>query len=251
MSVRAGGRATAESSGDNPPTLEDTNPEQRSGERARYVAPLGPAEPRRKAQAELRLAPSAAPPGPDQILHDRDLELAREARAGSARARREFVERLSCVPKFLAVMNARMGRPLTDDALEDLAQETLVEIWKRLDSYAGIASLRTWAYRFCQQVLSSRLRTLHRRPRNLAMGSSPEWVPALTRELDFEHVYRALDKVDSLGARIVQMKHFDQLTFEEIAPRLGVPASSAKTHYRRALERLREILDPLRKEAGL
>ncbi|NOT31377.1 MAG: RNA polymerase sigma factor [Planctomycetes bacterium] len=158
---------------------------------------------------------------------------------------------MACVPKYLAVMNARMGRPFTDDALEDLAQETLVEIWRRLDTYAGLASLKTWAYRFSQLVLSSRLRSTHRRPRSLGMGSSSEAVPALTAELDYEHVYRALGKLDSLGARIVQMKHFDQLTFEEIAPRLRMPPSSAKTHYQRALVRLREILDPLRKEAGI
>lgn len=185
------------------------------------------------------------------VLHEHDLGLARHALAGSAPARREFVERMTCVPKFLAVMNARMGRPLSDDALEDLVQETLVEIWRRLDSYAAFASLETWAYRFCQQVLSSRLRSTHRRPRSLAVGTAPESVQAAEHELDYEPVYRALEKVDALGARIVQLKHFEQLTFEQIAPRVGVPPSSAKTHYQRALARLREILEPLRKEAGL
>jgi DNA-directed RNA polymerase specialized sigma24 family protein len=73
----------------------------------------------------------------------------------------------------------------------------------------------------------------------------------LVSSLDFEHVYRALDKVDPLGARIVRHKHFDHLTIEEIATRLGMPASSAKTHYQRSLARLREILDPLRRESGL
>lgn len=190
-------------------------------------------------------------PGSSLVPHPRDLQLAREALAGSAQARNEFAQRMACVPKYLAVMNARMGRPLTDDALEDLAQETLVEIWRRLDSYAGLASLMTWAYRFCQQVLSSRLRSTYRRPRSLGIGSAADTAQASTRDLDYEHVYRALEKVDSMGALIVQLKHFDQLTFEEIAPRLGVPISSAKMHYQRALGRLREILDPLRKEAGI
>jgi RNA polymerase sigma-70 factor (ECF subfamily) len=186
--------------------------------------------------------------------HDRDLELARSALSGSIEARREFVEVMACVPRFLAVLNARSGRSFTDDALEDIVQETLVEIWRRLDSYAGHASLKTWAYRFCQKVLSSRLRAArHGRQSPTALGSrsSSEVGARPVSSLDYEHVYRALEKVESLGARIVRHKHFDHLTFEQIARRLHIPASSAKTNYYRALVRLREILDPLRKEAGL
>lgn len=188
------------------------------------------------------------------VLHEQDLGLARQSLAGSAQARRRFVERMQCVPKFLAVMNVRMGRPLSDDALEDLAQETLVEIWRRLESYAGLAALETWAYRFCQQVLSSRMRSAHRRPHGLTLGATPESVQTSQTSdhgLDYEHVYRALEKVGSLGALIVQLKHFEQLTFEQIARRVGLPPRSVKTHYQHTLARLREILEPLRKEAGL
>lgn len=184
-------------------------------------------------------------------LHERDLKLARDALAGSADARHEFVELMACVPKFLAVMNARMGRPFSDDALQDVVQETLVEIWRRLDSYAGLASLKTWAHRFCQQVLSSRLRSVRRRPRSVELEVSSEPGAELGSSLDYEHVYQALERVDVLGARIVRHKHFDHLSFEEIARRLNLPPSSAKSHYQRTLARLREILDPLRKEAGL
>jgi RNA polymerase sigma factor (sigma-70 family) len=191
-------------------------------------------------------------PGVGAGAHERDLELARAALAGSPQARREFVDLMACVPKFLAVMNARLGRPFSDDALEDVVQETLVEIWRRLDSYAGHASLKTWAFRFCQQVLSSRLRSVRRRPPSVGLVSLRDPGGArLTSSLDYEHVYQALEKVDGLGARIVRHKHFDHLTLEEIARRLNMPPSSVKTHYQRTLSRLREILDPLRKEAGL
>ena len=184
-------------------------------------------------------------------LHEQDLRLAREALSGSAEARREFVELMACVPRFLAVMNARLGHPLTDDALQDVVQETLVEIWRRLDSYAGLASLKTWAHRFCQQVLSSRLRSVRRRPRNVDLDASVDRGALSASSLDYEHVYQALEKVDALGARIVRSKHFEHLTLEEIARRLGLPPSSVKAHYQRTLGRLREILDPLRKEVGL
>lgn len=183
--------------------------------------------------------------------HAADLRLAREAQLGSSSARRRFAEEMGCVPRYLSVINARMGRPFSDDELEDLVQEVLMEIWRRLDSYAGLAALKTWAYRFCQQVLSSRLRALRRRPLALALDEIDGRDTGRAEKLDFDHVYAALDKVDEPGARIVRHKHFDQWTFAEIAQHLSIPESSAKAHYQRALSRLREILEPLRKEAGL
>jgi RNA polymerase sigma-70 factor (ECF subfamily) len=190
------------------------------------------------------------PPAAVTLRHRRDLELARAALAGEAAARREFVARMACVPKFLAVMNARSGRPFHDDALEDLVQETLVEIWRRLGSYAGLASLETWAYRFCQRVLSSRLRAARRRLGRLdRAGSTDPGAPAEPAD-DYEHVYSALDKVGAIGASIVRQKHFDHLTLSEIARRLQIPTSSAKTHYQRALARLRELLAPFCEDAG-
>jgi RNA polymerase sigma-70 factor (ECF subfamily) len=190
-------------------------------------------------------------PGAGDVLHEEDLRLAREALAGSAGARRAFAERMQCVPKFLAVLNARVGRPLSDDELEDLAQESLVEIWRRLPTYAGRASLATWAFRFCQNVLSTRLRASRRRPRGVDLEDLIEGTAAPVSSLDFEPLHAALDRVGEREAAIVRAKHFDEMTFEQISARLGVPASTAKALYRRGLGRLRDLLQPLRKEAGL
>ncbi len=155
------------------------------------------------------------------------------------------------MPKFLCVMNARMGRPFGDDELEEVVQEALMEIWRRLDSYAGLASLKTWAYRFCQKILSSRLRSQRRRPRAHSLDDTG-WRGADPASAgDFEHVHAALDRMDERSARIVRHKHFDQWTFQQIARNLSIPESSAKLQYQRAIARLREILEPLRKESGL
>ncbi len=180
-----------------------------------------------------------------------DLQLARDALAGSRDARRQFVERMRCVPRFLAVLNARMGRPFSNQGIEDLVQETLVQIWRRLDSYAGNASLQTWAYRFCHHVMSSSLRARDRRPKDLPFADEGHHDPHVDSNLRFEHIYQALDKIGDRDAKLVRHRHFDRLSFEEIGARLALPASSAKAGYYRALGRLREILEPLRREAGL
>jgi RNA polymerase sigma-70 factor (ECF subfamily) len=174
--------------------------------------------------------------------HETDLKIAREAIEGSATARKRFVEQMRCVPRYLCVLNHRLGRPFSDHELEDLSQETLIEIWRRLESYAGLASLQTWAFTFCQQVMSSRLRSQRRRPQNSELSENQGAPGGPRSSLDFEHIHNALARLPERDAAILRLKHFEELTFEQIAARLAMPASSAKADYHRSLERLREIL---------
>jgi RNA polymerase sigma-70 factor (ECF subfamily) len=190
-------------------------------------------------------APLSAGAGPARdltALHELDLQVAREALDGSVAARKRFVEHMRCVPRYLCVLNGRLGRPFSDHELEDLTQETLVEIWRRLDSYAGLASLPTWAFRFCQQVMSSRLRSQRRRPASAELSETQGSPDAPRTSLDFDHVHGALERLPARDATIIRLKHFEELTFEQIAQRLAMPPSSAKADYHRAIERLRELL---------
>ena len=45
-------------------------------------------------------------------------------------------------------------------------------------------------------------------------------------------------------ADVVRLRHVEDLSFQETGEVLGISASSAKTHYYRALEKLRDILSP-------
>jgi RNA polymerase sigma-70 factor, ECF subfamily len=213
------------------------------GASVKMIGGLGPRDP------EGTRAPSA-PSGAASPTHAADLRIAQESLRGSTGARRLFAERMRCVPKYLAVMNAKLGRPFTDHELEDLVQETLVEIWRKLESYQGLAALPTWAYRFCQHVLSTKLRSAGRRPVPVGLDDARARATRATSSLDFEHVYAALERLDARDAEIVRARHFDELTFEAIGLRLSMPESSAKASYHRALARLKELLGPQQREAG-
>ena len=199
-------------------------------------------------RAPSRPEVETAPAPVRSATHETDLRVARESLQGSATARKRFVEQMRCVPRYLCVLNHRLGRAFSDHELEDLTQETLVEIWRRLDSYAGMASLQTWAFTFCQQVMSSRLRGLRRRPPNAELHESQGDPDAPRSSLDFEHIHNALARLPEREAAIIRLKHFEELTFEQIAARLGMPASSAKADYHRSMERLRELLGSWHRE---
>ncbi len=193
---------------------------------------------------EIGTAPARVP----DASHEPDLQVSREALRGSLPARKRFVEQMRCVPRYMCVLNGRLGRPFSDHELEDLTQETLVEIWRRLDSYAGLASLETWAFSFCQQVMSSRLRSHRRRPASVELSDSQGDPNAPRSSLDFEHIHNALGQLPPRDAAIIRLKHFEELTFEQIAERLAMPPSSAKADYHRSIDRLRELLGMWHKE---
>jgi RNA polymerase sigma factor (sigma-70 family) len=175
--------------------------------------------------------------------HSGDLELARRTLRGEAPAVDEYLERMACVRRFLTAKNTSFGTPLNAQELEDTIQNTLLALWDKLASFAGRGSLESWAYRFSYLELLNRLQSLRRRPRFLEdLGPGGEVEPAAEAARDpFEHeqLYRALERLEAAAADLLRAKHLEELTFEEIAAREGVPVNTVKTRYYRALERLR------------
>jgi RNA polymerase sigma-70 factor (ECF subfamily) len=126
---------------------------------------------------------------------------------------------------------------------QDVLQEALVETWQRCggkppDAPLVFATIRRRAI----DLARSNDRRTHR---ELA---SPEWfcAPAdhAARDEDLEQAVKALPP--NLREVLV-LKIWSGLTFQEIARALDIPANTAASRYRYALERLRESL----KEAPL
>src|SRR5580765_7626109 len=57
------------------------------------------------------------------------------------RSLEDFARRIACVPKLVAIRNAKMGRPLSGAELEDVVQDCFVVILRRLRDYQPIAPL--------------------------------------------------------------------------------------------------------------
>jgi RNA polymerase sigma-70 factor (ECF subfamily) len=176
-----------------------------------------------------------------------DLPLVRAALAGDARAGEQLIQRLGCVPHILHAKNAQVGGPFGADELRDLTQDTLEIVWRKLSSYEGRSSLETWVYAYCQHQLMNAVRTKRRRQApfrqvDVEVLLDPR-ASDLEREHDFEELRRGLDALDPRQADVIRLKHFDQLTLEQIAARLDMPVNTVKTHYYRGLSKLRERLE--------
>jgi len=174
-----------------------------------------------------------------------DLELVRGALAGKRDEVRAFLARMHCVPRMIAAHNEKLGRPLADDELEDVVQETLVAIWRKLERFDQRAALETWVYPFCFYEFMRRLRSKRSLPRLLEDAPAGAHEPIAPEEvslLEFEHVLAGLDALEPELAEVLRLKHLEDLTFEEIGRRLAISPNTAKTRHYRGLEKLRKRL---------
>lgn len=153
--------------------------------------------------------------------------------------------------------------------VSDVVQDVLIEANRRLQGY--LASPVMPFHLWIRQIAKDRIIDAHRRHRVSAKRSidreqplairggemdqstidlaaqfcDPELTPAAAatqRELAV-HVQSAIEKLDDKNREIILMRHFEQLTNQEIAEALGVTEPAASMRYLRALKRLRKLLD--------
>ncbi len=178
---------------------------------------------------------------PEQAAaHRADYDLIQELMRENPEAMIQFVDRMGCVPRILAAKNARLGRPLGDHEIQDAVQDCLVIVWRKLPEFEGRSTLETWIYRICTFELMNVVRRKQRQKLQIeSQEALVEDLPARSEPSDdFGDLYSAIDTLDDAERRVVQLKHFDDLTFTEIGDALTISENTAKTRYYRGLRRL-------------
>src|SRR5512136_662605 len=125
---------------------------------------------------------------------------------------------------------ARLGGPLVD--AEDVAQEVLLVVQKRLRDFRQDAQLSTWLYKITQNIATSRRRRerfrrwLRGLPRDYARDlPDPELSAAeiMEQREAAAEVYAALDMLGENYRSIVILFEIEGLSGEEIAALTGIP----------------------------
>jgi RNA polymerase sigma-70 factor (ECF subfamily) len=158
---------------------------------------------------------------------------------------------LRCVPVFVSSRNARLGGPLGQNDLDDLVQDVVINVWRKIDRYRGEAPLEGWIYQFClleMKTFMRRKRNSESRSQNLDAYASEMAAENAPADDYYEDVYSGLDRLDREYAEVIRLKHFSHMTFEEIAQELKISANTVKTRYYRGLVKLKKHLDPRRRE---
>lgn len=139
----------------------------------------------------------------------------------------------------------------TSSAAEELAQETMLRVWRKAESYdPQAAAASTWIFVIARNLRIDRLRG-ERLADNFDPDPSEESETPATGEaiaiLRERHarVRAALGALSAEQARIIELFYFDDHPHSEIARMLGVPLGTVKSRVRLAVRRLRAELEDL------
>ncbi len=173
-------------------------------------------------------------------------DLVRRARAGSSAAFGELVDRFES-PLF----NFLLRRAASAEDAEELAQDTFVRAWKRLDRYDARWSFATWLY-----ALARRLSATRSRSRPLAIEGGDALGEVLVQADPGRDLARTEERASlwSIADRVLEddprsalwLRYAEDLTIGEIAKVLGRSQVSVRVMLFRARAKLGKELGPAR-----
>lgn len=147
----------------------------------------------------------------------------------------------------------RSGTPA--DRADDWAQETMLAIWRRADSYdparAGVA---TWIFSIAR---NQRIDALRRLARPLPVADDPSIAPpepmqpdaAFDAMHDEDRVRAALRTLPPEQADVIRLAFYEDRPHVQIERALGIPLGTVKSRLRLAMNRLRaQLAEPATRE---
>lgn len=133
---------------------------------------------------------------------------------------------------------------------EDATQEIFLEIWKSAGRYdAALGSEAVFVTTIARRRLIDRMRARKRRPRTeefdetVTIESGAEAADSGALAVEAALAARALEQLGEAERQVLLMGIVDGLTHSEIATATGKPLGTVKTHMRRGLQKIRELLD--------
>jgi RNA polymerase sigma-70 factor (ECF subfamily) len=184
-----------------------------------------------------------------------------DARAGSSSALGRLFE--SCRAYLLAIANSELGADLQSKVgASDLVQQTFLNAQKEFAGFRGQseAELLAWLRRILRNSLVDASRHYEASKREVGreqpLNGSAVFVAAATpppspRSLaalreDAARLEQVLRQLPEHYRRAIELRHQESKTFAEVAAALGCSEEAARKTWSRAVDQLRQILEPTR-----
>lgn len=180
-----------------------------------------------------------------------DDQLVKRAVGGDEQAYRELVE------KYERALYFHILKMIKDkEQVEDLVQETFVKAFDNLKSYSTNYAFSTWLYRIATNhtidyLRKKKLQTMSiDDPVKTKEGDMRMQLPDESAETDRKIIRKqrqnmvreAIKDLPPKYRRVIEMRHMEEKSYQEIADVLELPLGTVKAHIFRARELLYKLL---------
>lgn len=157
-----------------------------------------------------------------------------------------------CIDRYAGlVWSLARGMCLNSADAEDAVQEVFVELWRNAFRFdPAVASETAFVAMIARRRLIDRRRRISRQRDRAPLEDSPAASEKPRPELGEEAgiAARALEELSAEQQRVLRLSLLQGLSHEKIAAATGLPLGTVKTHARRGLLRIREMLNSKRRE---
>lgn len=185
----------------------------------------------------------------------RDFELVKKARQGKTRA---YAELLGYYKEPLFYMLLRMVGNKED--AEDLTLEAFEKAFRKLSSYMPGFAFSTWLFKIATNCGIDFLRSKRNQSKHLTIHASGSYndygseTPVILEEDElnpeerviknqqFAILRKLIEKMPPDYRRILTLRYFEELSYNEISEKLDVPIGTVKTRLFRSKELLESML---------
>ncbi len=140
-----------------------------------------------------------------------------------------------------------------DATAEELAQEAMVIVWRKAQSYdSARAGVSTWVFTIARNLRIDHFRRQGNRSVD-AEGTDDDEMPDDLPQPDEQLLARqreagvrlAMAKLSSEQAQVLRLSFYDEQPHAQIARELGIPLGTVKSRVRLAVSHLRRVLEGL------
>lgn len=182
----------------------------------------------------------------EQIAPDDD-RLVEESLRGSQIAFQLLVERYQ--ERIFRLIRGYVREPAE---IEDLAQETFLKAFKRLESFQHQSSFYTWIYRIAINTVLDHLKRRGRSPvqavedLEILPVETALRCPSPSSGLEKEEIARitqsVLEEMPEIFRTVLVLREFEELAYQDIADMLGISIGTVESRLFRARARFKDKL---------
>lgn len=128
------------------------------------------------------------------------------------------------------------------DNLNDLFQETVLNLWKSFPRYRGDSNITTWVYRIAMNTCITFLRRSNNRPQTIPMTANMANMMADDDETAgmLQELYKLINQLGKLERALILL-WLEERSYQEIADILGISKNNVAVKLNRVKEKLRKM----------
>jgi RNA polymerase sigma-70 factor (ECF subfamily) len=148
-----------------------------------------------------------------------------------------------------------VSRYIKDENASDITQEAFIKAWRNLKKFKKDGNFKSWVLTIARNCAIDYLRRRKELPfSEIEKNSSEEdfkidvadtkplILELLEKQSDEEKLNQAIFQLSESNRLVLNLRHKEDLKFEEMAEVLGEPLNTVKSRYLRALKKLKSLL---------